>query len=243
MAERTMANFHRTETASSTVDSVVSSTVTSNIIATKRYNDYYDVSDTITVAGATNPNDFDSQVYNRERVFVDKGRNAERLLVKNDGEDILYCVVSHLGELAMSAEVPVYPEESKIYYNVYELRLRSPTAGNAYRVTEYELLIGSAATSSTTLTMPTTVLVGTKTGITTIASQIVVASTPIEKVVTVKVRSLGTGTYIALGNVATQSFRLQSVGAAINIDWINNLNKVYVITDAGATGSIEYIGG
>lgn len=241
--ERNMSNFYKEESLSSTVDSVISSNVTSNTIASKRYNDYYDVSGTITVASATNPNDFDSQVYNRERIFVDKGRNAERLLVKNDGSDILYCVVSHSNELAMSAEVPVYPGESKIYYNVYELRLRSPTILNAYRVTEYEIIIGSGGTNATTIAMPTDVIVGTTTGISNVAAQITATDTPILKVVTVKVRSLGTGTYIALGTAVTQSFRLQSVGSAINIDWINNLNKVYAITDAGNNGVLEWIGG
>ncbi len=110
-----------------------------DVVVSKIYDDYYDISNTITTAGATNPNDFDSPSYNRETIAIDKGRIAERILVKNDGTDTLFLVISHTGGLSFSAEVPLYVGESKIYYNVHEIRLRSPTQGNAYRVMEYEL--------------------------------------------------------------------------------------------------------
>ncbi len=112
---------------------------TGDIVASKIYNEYYDVSSTITTAGATNPNDFDSPVYNRETISINEGRIAERVLIKNDGTDTLFLVISHSGGLSFSAEVPLYTGESKIYYNVHEIRLRSPTQGNSYRVMEYEL--------------------------------------------------------------------------------------------------------
>ena len=112
---------------------------TGTVIASRTYNEYYDISNTITTAGTTDPNNFDSPVYNREQLSINEGRNAERVLVKNDGDDTLYVVVSHIGGLSYSAEVPIYADESKIYYNVYELRLRSPTQGNAYRGMEYNL--------------------------------------------------------------------------------------------------------
>ena len=113
--------------------------VTGDIVVSRTYNDYYDIANTIAVAGASNPNDFDSTVYNRETIAINKGRIAERILVKNDGTDTLFLVISHTGGLSFSAEVPLYKGESKIYYNVHEIRLRSPTVGNAYRVMEYEL--------------------------------------------------------------------------------------------------------
>ena len=108
-----------------------------DVVTSRTYDDYYDISNTITTAGATNPNDFDSTVYNRESISTNKGRNSERVLIKNDGTDILYIIVSHIGGLSYSHEVPLYTGESKIYYNVNEIRLRSPTQGNAYRVMEY----------------------------------------------------------------------------------------------------------
>lgn len=103
----------------------------------RRYANYYDVADTIETAGASDPNDFDSTVYNVERVFEYLERYAEIMYVANDGTDNLYVIVSHGGRTRFSQEAPIYPGEVKCYFNVYEIRLRSPTAGLAYRVTEY----------------------------------------------------------------------------------------------------------
>lgn len=108
-------------------------------IEKKRYRNYYDVSGSITTAGASNPNDFESNVYNRERVFEILERYADAIQVSNDGTDTLFVIVSHGGTTGFTGEAPVYPGENKIYYNVYELRLRSPTSGNRYRVTEYDI--------------------------------------------------------------------------------------------------------
>jgi hypothetical protein len=109
-------------------------------IKVRRYANYYDVSSTITTAGASNPNDFDSAVYNIEKVFEDLERYAEIMYVANDGSDTLYVIVSHGGRTRFSQEAPIYPGEIKFYYNVYEIRLRSPTAGLPYRATEYRIL-------------------------------------------------------------------------------------------------------
>lgn len=105
-----------------------------------RYSNYYDINNTITTAGPINPNDFDSPVYNVERVFESIDRYAEIIHVINDGTDDLFVIVSHGGRTNFSQETPIFPGEVKQYYNVYELRLRSPTAGLPYRVTEYFLM-------------------------------------------------------------------------------------------------------
>jgi len=154
MNEDTMGNFFRNTSDQdkltnknnvSTVRNLSGATIqslaaeTGDIVVSRTYDDYYDISNTITAACATDPNNFDSPLYNRETIAIDKGRIAERVLVKNDGDDTLYLVISHTGGLSFSAEVPLYTGESKIYYNVHEIRLRSPTQGNAYRVMEYEL--------------------------------------------------------------------------------------------------------
>jgi len=213
-------------------------------IETKKYKDYYDVATTITTAGSTNPNDPNSNVYNIEPIFRDKERYAERLLVKNDGADTLFLIISHGGSLNLSAEVPLYAGESKVYYNVFELRLRSPTSGNPYRVMEYELDPGTNSGVTQEPVMPTdsVIIQGTVTGIDNVPAPIVAASTPIYKVVVARVRSLGTGTYIALGSATGQPFRLTTIGASMDIDWTDNLNKVYRVTDAGNTGILEYLG-
>lgn len=95
----------------------------------------------------------------------------------------------------------------------------------------------------TTESIPFAVIKGTKTDVSTTASQIVTTSTPIYKSVTIKVRSMGTGTYIAIGDSSSQPYRLLADGDSIEIDTIDNLNKIYCITDSGNTGSLEYIGG
>lgn len=96
---------------------------------------------------------------------------------------------------------------------------------------------------SDSIGLPNAIIVGTKTNISTTASQITTTSTLINKVVTIKVRSLGTGTYIAIGTSSLQPFRLTSVSDSTDIDFIDNLDKIYIITDIGSTGEIEFIGG
>lgn len=113
-------------------------------IKTAKYRNYYDVDNTITTAQTSDPNDPDHPNYDRERVFVALERNAERVAVINDnpiGGATLFIIISHDGEAHWTRERPIYPQETKIYYNVYELRLRSPVASSPYRVTEYQILI------------------------------------------------------------------------------------------------------
>ncbi len=120
----------------------------------KKYKNYYDVSHTITTAMAT-PNDEDATGYNQENIYRTLERYADTLLVANDGTDTLFVVISHGGETNLSHEVPIYPGEVKIYWNVYQLLLRSATAGLPYRVMEYDLDTccsgggGAAASKST----------------------------------------------------------------------------------------------
>lgn len=114
-------------------------------IESKKYRNYYDVSDTITNATLSNPGDFDSILYDRERVFETLERHAEHVTVSNDSSNTLFVIVSHGGTMGFSGETPIYPGENKTYYNVYEIRLRSPTAGLAYRVTEYPICCASGA--------------------------------------------------------------------------------------------------
>lgn len=104
-----------------------------------KYRNYYDVNSTITTAQATDPNDQDNANYNQEQIFVALERNAETLHVCNDGIDDIFAIVSHEGGQNFARERPIYPGEMKTFYNVYEIRLRSPTAGTAYRVTEYNI--------------------------------------------------------------------------------------------------------
>jgi hypothetical protein len=107
---------------------------------TYRDTNRYDVNHTITNATPNDPNDFDSPVYDREQIFETLGMiNAPRVEVVNDGTDNLYVLVSHSGNATFSHEGLIRPGDVKRYKDVYELRLRSPTKGLPYRVTEYDL--------------------------------------------------------------------------------------------------------
>lgn len=109
------------------------------IVERLKYRNYYDINDTITTAQIIDPHDEDYPTYNRERVFESLERNAEILYVANDGTDTLFVIVSHQGGQNFAKERPIYPGDVKEFYNIYELRLRSPKQYLPYRVTEYEI--------------------------------------------------------------------------------------------------------
>lgn len=90
---------------------------------------------------------------------------------------------------------------------------------------------------------PTTVICGDKTNISTVAAQLTTVDTPIKKSVLVTCDSLGTGSYIALGKETSRKFKFKAVGDWHEVDYIDNLDKIYVDTDAGNTGELSWIGG
>ncbi len=115
------------------------------------YDLYYDNDSTITTALDTTPAggrilDPNLAAYNVEKVFEQIERNAPWIFVCNDspiegvGSDNLFVIASHIeDEFRFSRERIIYPQEFKVYKNIFELRLRSPTAGLPYRCTEYEV--------------------------------------------------------------------------------------------------------
>lgn len=101
---------------------------------------YYDVAHVITNATPTDPRDADAQAYDQERVYDTIQRRSEQVMVINDDPiqgSTLFVRISHDAMNTFSPETPIYPQETKTYWNVYELRLRSPKQSLAYRVTEY----------------------------------------------------------------------------------------------------------
>ena len=112
---------------------------------------YYDISNTIDAATASDPGDADAAAYQQERIYDTIQRRADRVFVVNDGIGTLFVRVSHDGMNTFSQETPVYPGDTKEYNNVYELRLRSPTIDLPYRVTEYDIARGCCPTSGTTV--------------------------------------------------------------------------------------------
>ncbi len=92
------------------------------------------------VPGAINTIPAENFSYNKEEIFKFIRRSADKLWVINDGTDNLYVRYATEGVESFSDENVVFPKEYKVYYNVFELRLRSPTAGLPYRVSEFEIL-------------------------------------------------------------------------------------------------------
>ncbi len=105
-----------------------------------RYDNYYNVQNAIQVAGPIDPLDFDSPVYNRERIFEHLEHNADYINVLNTqplGGVQLFVIESHKSVMGFSSEVPIDPQQQKEFQNIYELRLRSPLQGHIYRVSSY----------------------------------------------------------------------------------------------------------
>lgn len=125
-------------------------------VKTKKFGDYYDKHFVISQAVASNPNDFDSPLYNIDyadpatltttsvrgaTIFQETERYSDVVYVYNDGttydtNHYLYVTVSH-GSMGLGHEEFVKPGESKAIYNVFELRFRSPTLRLPFRVSEY----------------------------------------------------------------------------------------------------------
>lgn len=117
----------------------------------KEADNLYDVTNTITTALPSDPGDFENPAYNRERIYEVLGRYADSITIANRGSDNLFVRVSHGGTIAFSREAQIFPGDTKIYYHVYELRLRSPTVGLTYQVSEYYIDLICCPTSGTTI--------------------------------------------------------------------------------------------
>lgn len=117
------------------------------------YKRYYDISNTIKVAGPIDPKNQDDISYNEERIHDDLQRNAPFINIINDDISNLYVLVSHGGGQTFSPENVIYPGDKKTYTNVYELRLRSPTAGLHYRASEYDIERTCCPTSGTSVAL------------------------------------------------------------------------------------------
>lgn len=101
---------------------------------------YYDHTATIDNA-VPSPIPAEDPLYNKEEIYKFTRRHADKVWVINDGAANLYIRYSSGvdGVESFSDENLIYPGDYKVYYNVFELRLRSPLAGLPYRVSEYEI--------------------------------------------------------------------------------------------------------
>ncbi|MBU0846582.1 hypothetical protein KKH23_05280, partial [Patescibacteria group bacterium] len=118
--------------------------------APKPENEYYDTPQTIiTVPTPIQPNSPDSfsvlpatPGYQSENIYATLGRIAPKITVINDGTTTLFVIASPEGK-TWSSENTILIGEARTFWNVWELRLRSPSAGviaplagGVYRVTE-----------------------------------------------------------------------------------------------------------
>jgi hypothetical protein len=105
---------------------------------------------TITAAGpnppaGTNYNPNDSVYSNVELVYdsLQPHRRAPRIQIINDSTDTItdktIYVISTSNGADWTPEATLKIGEARSFYNVWELRLRSPTAGVPYRVTEWDI--------------------------------------------------------------------------------------------------------
>ena len=121
--------------------------------ATKAEDKYYDTPLTaIAVATPVQPNSPDTfsnattvpptPGYQTETIYATLQRNSPKMFVINDGTDHLYVITSPDGK-NWSSEVTILTGEARTFFNVFEVRLRSPSAGTltpvlggVYRVIE-----------------------------------------------------------------------------------------------------------
>jgi len=95
--------------------------------------------------------DKDIAGYDRIRVF-DSMKRLANITVINDGPTELYFIVNRNGidhpeEEWSQNEIMIYPGEAWKIYNVHELRIRSETQANKYRITEDDIISTSTIRS------------------------------------------------------------------------------------------------
>lgn len=130
----------------------IDSTLEAILLATKPLNDAYS-SEELAVSASTpvrpsNPNTVSvagSPGYDKLPIYEILLRKSPRLTVINDGTTTLFVLSTTDGEIWSGPEQPILTGEARTFFNVYGLRIRSPTAGNlttftggVYRVTEYD---------------------------------------------------------------------------------------------------------
>ena len=99
--------------------------------------------------------DKDIPGYDRIRVFDSMEKTCDITII-NDGHEEhpapLYFIVNRNGidheeEMWSQSEIMIYPGEAWKIYNVHELRIRSETQGNKYRITGDDIIVGSTIRS------------------------------------------------------------------------------------------------
>ena len=93
--------------------------------------------------------------YDRIPVYDIMHRSSRSISVINDGTAHLFVITSSDGKNFSAQENPILVGESRIFHNIYEMRIRSPSSGDLttgvgglYRVTEYDYSLSYSISGS-----------------------------------------------------------------------------------------------
>lgn len=99
----------------------------------------------ISIATLTKPTSIDSIAdasagitgYDKQDIFTVLQRKTQHLHIINDGPDTVYAIFTTDGK-TWTDEIMIPFGEARTLWDVYEVRIRSPTLHNKYRMTEYD---------------------------------------------------------------------------------------------------------
>lgn len=239
-------NYHRKRD-----DEVLSKeSVSRGDVKIKKYTNYYDRHFTIgttppntspntpsgTGLSATDPNDFDSPVYLVARIYEELDqRYSDVIHVANRGTDTLFVVISHGGRTNFSKEEPMFPGDVKDYYQVYEMRFRSPTSGVTFQVSEYDIWINCCPLAATTVSPIS--ITGQPISVTQAAGGVgstVAQFTPIEKANIHNTAVLATVNFLVTDLIPTHTPTTFEIMVAMSVGG----NLTALITRAGNTQTV-----
>lgn len=92
----------------------------------------------ISILNDPGPDNVSATGYTREPVWDILNRTSPELYVVNLGPGTIFLRISRDGKVFSQAESVIFEGEVKTFYDVYEVRLRSPTADTQYIITEFE---------------------------------------------------------------------------------------------------------
>jgi len=104
---------------------------------------------TLSTAVASTPSydDVSTTGYTQLKVNTVLERNAPKLFVLNIGPGALYIRSSRNGNSFTEQESIIYESGVKVFYDIYELRLRTPIANTKYIATEFDTDLGQTYSS------------------------------------------------------------------------------------------------
>jgi len=203
----------------------------------------------VTVATANKPESPDviagvpagATGYDRITISDILGHISPKISVINDGNAALYIIASSDGKTWSNDENPILVGEAREFYNVYELRIRSPTAGTVatsqggvYRVTEYQY---SLAYTSTTLFNRTSLTIQSEQNVAALGQQLPNINIPNGFSLVIRATQGNVGSiYVGTTQANTQAAATRATllaGDSLAL-YITNANLVFIASSTGA---------